>query len=328
VSQASSPSAGGVHTFARKRHHSIHESKTPDQFCLAFEAQTNCSVRQIADAFIMPNAEYETFLVGSLPLGLGTGLSDIDLIVLIDSREALLEQALRTKNSRSFVSFSNDANPLSAGHLIYLVNGIEIEMNFILRPNVLGILKRLRAQGPELTEDEVLILGRLRTGWLVTKSPKCPYDDDSLLSDRTFDVYCATRAYVFAEKFLEKARKCASEGDLLQSMHLARIAVEKSYDSFFASRGFPSLGVKWLQFLRQNSFMPSANSTGSLTVFKDNVWLLFPDSRMSGSALTGYLDAVHGFVARTRDVIEEDRLHKIAFSVCPQIHRRGEAGAT
>jgi len=204
-----------------------------------------------------------------------------------------------------------------ATHMICLLNGVEVEVTFVLAPSVLRVLKRLQAQGPELTEEEIALLGRIRTGWTVSER-RAEIDLQSILrADRALDVYCATRNYVFAQKYLEKARKSATDGDSLTSIYLARTAVEQSYRSYFASRGFASLGAKWVQFLQAFDFGSPANRS----LFRRCVALLFPVADMRGAGLDDYLAQVNDFLSSTRTAIEADPLHKIAFSACPQIYR-------
>lgn len=310
--------AGEVqYTFAQKASHDIHASRTVEQFCARFELETKCHPANLVDNILRPDRRRAIFVAGSMPMGLATSISDIDFIVVVDSQDAIIPGAASTRNSDSALAFSNDADPLSIGHFIHLINGIEVDINIVLMSRIEAIAHRLKLPGPELSDAEVLTLGRLKKAWLVSKSDGFMDDWDAFLSSYSFEVFCATRHFWLSLKMLEKARKAASMGDFPVALYLARLSTECGYLSYFASRGYCALGTKWLKFVAVFDFQGDG---GAKQLFNESIPLMFPRYHMDAAELERHLEDIGRFLRATREAIETDVRFKIAFAVCPQIY--------
>jgi len=143
-------------------------------FRTRFEVATECLVQHVADQVVATTSPRAIFLVGSLPLGMGTSGSDIDLLVLVDNRAALLSSEGAVTNNDQQLEFSSDQDPLLAGMFVTLRNGILVDLQVAIAPAIASVYSRLRRRGPELNENEIRTLagsipggccGRARLTW-------------------------------------------------------------------------------------------------------------------------------------------------------------------
>ncbi len=77
---------------------------------------------------IAPETPHALFLVGSHTQGMATTASDVDFILLVDSKNALLSHAAAAASTEQRLIFSNDSNALVAASFITLTEGIAVEV--------------------------------------------------------------------------------------------------------------------------------------------------------------------------------------------------------
>jgi Nucleotidyltransferase domain len=318
VSHAENASSG--YSVDERAPHSLHECRGAAEFRLHFEATTGCPVHTLADDVVSPSAPKALFLVGSLPLGMATSGSDIDLIVLIDDRKDLLRGDHSIANSEQQMVFSNDSDPLMAGMHLMLRAGILIDLQVAITPAIHEVQRRLRRRGPELSENEVRTLGRLGTGWLLWESEGYLERNAVLLDDAALRVYCCTRNFVSALIHRRKALKAVDLDDFVLATHLGRSSVELAYLAYFASEGLPYLGAKWPAQI--GHARGASKRLAEHPVLKEGIRLLFPACEPRRSVALGYLEAVAEFLTRIQALIERQVLFRIAFQACPQIESK------
>lgn len=297
--------------------HTLHECHTVEGFRARFESTTGCRVAQIADDLVARGAPRAIFSVGSIPLGMGTRGSDVDLIVLVDSKEALVSGTGRAINDSQRASFINENDPLLAGSFLQLHQGVLVEAQVAVTPAIHAVYSRLRRRNPELSETEVRILGRLKTGWLLWETEG--YLERGVLhrTDRTLEIYCCTRNLVTALTHQRKAAKALELHDVALSLHLGRASAEMAYLAYFASEGLVYLGVKWLA---QLGFARGAQERLLRhPLLQDNLHLLFPALASTEAEAARYLREVAEFLTSMRTVIEMQIPFRIAFKTCVQI---------
>lgn len=297
--------------------HTLHNCRSPEEFRPRFEAATQCPVQRVADHVVTATAPKAIFLVGSLPLGMGTSGSDIDLVVLIDDRTALLKGAASIANSDQQLEFSSDHDPLLAGMFVTLENGILVDLQVVITPMIGSVYGRLRRRGPELSEGEIRTLGRLSTGWLLWQSEGYLEQSGVVLKDPALEVYCCTKDFVAALINRRKAVKALDLGDIPLALQLARSSVEWAYLAYFASEGMAYLGSKWLAQIGHAH--GAADRVRQYPLLEQGVPLLFPPYEPSPARASGYLQLVSEFLASMRALIEQKVLFRIAFQACPQI---------
>lgn len=299
--------------------HSLHECTGSEEFCRRFETSTGQSIRQVTHQLVAPSAAKAVFLVGSVPLGMGTQGSDIDLIVLVDSKTALLEGSSRAdRNTDQRLSFANDCDSLRVGMSLMVINGVTVDVAVVIAASVKQVYVRLRAKGPELSEVEIMTLGRLATGWLLWQSDGYLERSALPLADPALAVHCSTKNFVSALQLRQKGLKALDLLDMPLALHLGRSSIEMAYLAYFASEGLSHLGAKWLA---QIGF--GRNATARLTrhpLLKEGIRLLFPVFASDPEYVRAYLRDVSAFLTSMRGLIEEQTRFRIAFKACPLIH--------
>ena len=297
--------------------HSLYECRTAEQFRSAFEVATGCSVEQVANHLIDPLAPKAVFLVGSLPLGMGTSGSDIDLIVLIDSRTALVSTDQHAANSNQHLEFSSDTNTLLPATSMSLKKGILVEVQAALTPTIHDVYCRLKHRGPELSEVEIRTLGRLSTGWLLWETEGYLSRSGIDLRDPSLAVYCSTRSFVSALLQRSKAGRALERQDIPLALHHGRLSVEDTYLAYFASEGLPHLGSKWLAQIGHAHEAAQRISRHPLLI--QGMHLLFPVLSTSVAETAQYLRHASDFVQAMQSLIEQRVRFRIAYAACPQI---------
>lgn len=297
--------------------HTLYECRNPEEFRARFEATTGLPVYQVTDNLIRSAAPKAIFSVGSIPLGMGTRGSDLDMIVLVDSKEAIVSSHQLVINDSQQGAFFNDTDALLAGSFMQLHAGVLVDIQVAITPAIHAVYARLRRRSPELSETEIRILGRLRTGWLLWETEGYLERNSIDSRDRTLSVYCCTRNFVTALTHQRKAAKALELHDVTLALQLGRASAEMAYLAYFASEGFVYLGVKWLA---QLGFARGAQERlGRHPLLQDNLHLLFPTFGSSEGEAKPYLRKVGEFLNSMRGLIEEQILFRIAFKTCAQI---------
>lgn len=297
--------------------HTFYECRSAEELRARFETMTGRSIQHVADGLIHNRVPKAIFSVGSIPLGMGTRGSDVDMIVLVDSKEALASGEARSANDSEQAAWFNESDALVAGTFIQLHEGVLVDVQVAVAPAIRAIHTRLRGRSPELSEMEIRILGRLRRGWLLWETEGYLARNAIDLNDRTLAVYCCTRNFVTALTHQRKAAKALELHDVPLALHLGHASAEMAYLAYFASEGFMYLGVKWLA---QLGFARGAQERlVRHPLLKQNLHLLFPVFGSSEGEAARYLQEVGEFSSSIRALIEEQILFRIAFKACVQI---------
>jgi len=203
------------------------------------------------------------------------------------------------------------------GTFLQLHAGILVDVQVALTPAIRDVYSRLRRRGPELSETEVRILGRLRAGWSLWESEGYLERSGVNLNDPTLPIYCSTRNFVTSLTHQRKAAKALERHDMPLTLHLGRSAVEMAYLAYFASEGLVFLGVKWLA---QLGFARGAEERlARHPLLRQGLPLLFPRFESTEAEAGRYLREVAELVTALRQLIEQQALFRIAFKVCAQI---------
>lgn len=297
--------------------HTLFECRTAGEFRSRFETTTGRPVQQVTDELIPGAVPKALFSVGSIPLGMGTRGSDVDMIVLVDSREALANVPGYVVNDSQQAAFANDSDALLVASFMHLHAGVLVDVQVAITPAIRAVYARLRRRSPELNETEVRILGRLRTGWLLWQSEGYLERNAIDFNDQSLPVYCCTRNFVTALTHQRKAAKALELHDLTLALQLGRASAEMAYLAYFASEGLVYLGVKWLA---QLGFARGARERlARHPVLQQNLHLLFPVFGTTEQDTARYLQEVADFLTAIRHLIEGRILFRIAFKTCVQI---------
>ena len=286
--------------------HSLHECLDAWTFCAQFESRTGCEATRVADDFIEAHAPRAVFLVGSLPIGMATSRSDIDFIVVIDSRAVLVQrESSPYTNSNISLAFSNENDYLVATTFVTLINGVAVEVQFVIAGAVRQLYGRLRNCEPTLNETEIKTLGRLSTGWLLSQSDGYLTRNGICFPDPLLNVHCSGMHLLAAQESWWRASQALEQSDLVLALHLGRHSVEMAYLAYFASEGYTYLGHKWLAQL--GHAIGAAARVRQHPLLKQSLHLLFPSRRSGSREVSDYLHAVCTFTRAVRYQMSDPR---------------------
>lgn len=305
------------YTTMNRGHHSLHECRTADEFRSRFEATIGHSLEQVVDKVVASSAPRAVFAAGSIVLGMGSSGSDVDLIVLVDDKSALVNDAGHSANNARALEFCSDSE-LIAGEFLTMYEGVLVDLNVAIAPAIHRLYARLRRRGPELSEAEVRVLGRLSSGWLLAQTAGYMDRHGAILKDPALAVYCATVHFVSSLHEVSKAARAVDSRDAALALYHARKSVEGAYLAYFATEGLLYLGSKWLAQL--GYARGAAERMERHPLLKQGIPLLFPQYTPDSREVAPYLKAAAEFVAAMRGLIEQKTLFRIAFNACPQMH--------
>jgi hypothetical protein len=266
----------------------------------------------------MPTAPMAVFVAGSLPLGMATSGSDVDLIALVDSKATLVKGEEHIANNARRLEFHNQNDSLLAGVFLSMHKGVLVDLQIALTPTIHAIHQRLRDRGPELGETEIRTLGRINTGWLLWETPGYLQRNSAILKDPALDIYCSTTHFVSALHEIAKAHRAVGCHDFTLALQLGRLAAEFAYLAYFASEGMVYLGSKWLAQI--GHARDAAQRVSKHPLLEEGIPLLFPPYTPDPRLVTDYLRHIAEFLTAMRNLIEQRTLFRIAYQTCPQIH--------
>jgi len=286
--------------YASKRPHGLHLCQNAEDFRAAFEAALGQSIGAFLSELTSGAKWRAVTLAGSIPEGIASEVSDIDLMVVLDTE---VPPSLAQSDT---VSAKATPGGVELGVIDGVFAGMEIDVAFISLSRLVALCAALARGGVTLREEDIRVLDRIKRGWVL--------DDDDCLdrlpavtASRNLEIYCTTNYYSIALKRLEDA-VAAEERDPILSRHLARLCVEQAFYAYLASRGHCYLSAKWPALIQHRM---GGSPVG------DGLDLLFPGA----TELRGYLRDVQRLARTIRDLIEQDTAFRIAFDFCPQIYQ-------
>ena len=266
---------------------------------------------ELVEPFVARECVDAVVLGGSIPLGIATDVSDIDLLVLVKS-EGVLTTPPQSNTSVFFAGTFGQSSELAAATAVVRVEGLEFDLQFIPTRRLIELLHAARASRVTFSLLQRQLISRLRTGWLL-EPDEWPVPSD-VLRDDSFDIHCALHSMITAYRSVVDAKVALQDHPLLALM-MGRHSVEKAFEAYFASQGFSALGLKWLRFLRRHVDTLPENQVGAmpaaLAARGEN--LLLPDRDFTLAA--GYVTAVEQFVGEVRAVLETRVKYRVAFQL-------------
>jgi hypothetical protein len=299
-----------------RRSHSLHRCTTPAEFVERFREETGQAPHEFVRS-VVENADIEAVIVGgSIPFGVATAISDVDLMVLLRSgqpRLAEVDAGHKLHNAR-YVGESR----LVSDEVVLLVGGIEVEVQLMRSDQVLALGEALRRGGAVFTPLELILLARVKRGWVIEEDEGFRARHSALMEGRFLDLYIALREYAGALKETEDAWAAAAELPVL-ALYLGRAAVDKVCCFILALCGYPSIRSKWIRLVESGRI--GAESPRAHALLGRGIRLLFPSAPSERASETArYLDEVVAFMGDAKAFAEEDRLFAIAFAQSRQIY--------
>ena len=302
-----------------KRPHALYRSTDAATFAAAFEAETGRRIEQVVAELCVDNDACGVVLGGSLPLGLGTPASDVDLLVLLDDAD---QEMLPKPNARDGIvfagRFADSGAQIARAEIVAVVAGIEVNCQLLSATAVERAGQQISRAQVSLTPYEIGLLSRLKTGWTLEHTTAFDRRCAPLVSRNALEIRSAVWYLVGAAQDLEDARSALADSPML-ALHLGRSCAERAILAFFAAQGFAYVGAKWMR-----AFEPAhapgrlGRIAGALPGGRAALRILFPDCADPAGAVA-YLEDVGSFMADIRREIESEAAFKIAIALCPQL---------
>ena len=288
--------------YASKRAHALHRCENAIAFRQAFEQQIGRSVEDLIDSVLPRETRRAILLTGSLAEGIGSAVSDIDLMVVI-GREDIAHIA----PSGPATVKSTATGGLELAIIDCVLEGLEVDIALVSGPRLGRICAALGRGGVALGEEDIRVLARLKRGWVLDDASGYLAAFPGLRDRLSLEIYCATTYYSLALKRLEDAFAAARKDPAL-SLHLGRLCVEQVIFAWLASKGTCYPGAKWIAHVRKHEGVDHG------------LTLLFPTLSDEAIEIGRYLIEVQRFADEIRSLIEQNRAFRIAFDFCPQIY--------
>lgn len=301
-----------------KRRHALNECRDADDFLANFHSRLGTDLANYLRRLVPGLGEFTAWLVGSIPAGVATPVSDIDILVSVPTQTPL---RLPSSRSSPAMLYSGDQHArldsLHLGDLVMLVDGIEVDFSFISADGLDDLCRQVE-RGGSLTSQQILVLSRAMRGWRLTGPTSSGASLSELRESRSLETHCTVRYLVGAFKHVEDAAAALPDEPLL-ACHLARLCVEKCFEAALASQGELAVGVKWLRRLARASKGTESEALMLRELRRVGETLLFPRDATDAPAAAEHVRSAHSFFQQTVAVIGHDVAIRIAIRSCPQL---------
>lgn len=296
-----------------KRANDLFKSISGDDFAERFRKRLGASPKEFAARWVDSDAIAAILAVGSIPANVATAVSDVDLIVLTATNEALPPNGAPEQE----VIYSGDVdlgNPqFVSRNIVGFFEGVEVDTVFVSLPTISQIMTGRADRRGAPTALERKMLGRLSKGWPLFLSPSGQEILSSLSDDITLPLSAAVSDFVTAQKYFEDAAAAHDDQDL--GLYLGRRSVEFAFRSMLAQEGHLDAGDKWLRLVRAVSITNS--HVQHLEEFGRRLLREEPNFRQ-------FLELTKEFLSGVKDQITSDFKYSLAFDVCGQIVKNGD----
>jgi hypothetical protein len=293
-----------------KKNHRLHESQSAEDFIARLELEAGSPSLWHPKRFVEAETLEGLVLGGSIPLGIGSSASDVDLIAVV-KEPTNLPAAFPTDEAIVYAARRD-----GGAHVILVSNHVEIDINFVAMSRILAIFDNAQGAGGLPPTSDMRLLARLRRGWVLSANDAFARFIEVLRNNQTINIRCCVATYIYALQSLDDARAALTD-NLPLALHLGRLCVEWAMQSYFASLGELYVGDKWLRLLRRGVERSQLISGQALSAQAER--LLFPALDLADDRVCEYLRDVGMFALTIKQHIERDPAFRIAFRLCPQI---------
>ncbi|SFG37462.1 hypothetical protein SAMN05518865_111132 [Duganella sp. CF458] len=288
----------------KKRAHTLYLAGNPAEFSAALR-EARIDLPALLDALLVPGAEYGLVLGGSIPERTGTSVSDVDLLVLINSSQALRDVA--SSLGAYPVKWLYQNRNFTSNWAVLYVEGIELNFEIKVNPDIRlagGAQVLLNKNSNEVSNenvDHLRFLSRLSGGWALQNVAlvdlwKRYYEIDRLRQKRMISEFS------LAAKELEDMQAAIGGAPGLSAM-LGIYVVTKLMKALLASHDYFSPGVKWLRKVEQLISSGPAQSASLLRQGRD---LLFPSPQADREAQLAYFQQVLAYSREVERQLAQD----------------------
>jgi hypothetical protein len=285
---------------SKKRPHTLHRCTTVEELIRALRKLDIDPVSLVSE-FVKPSFDIGILITGSIPWGVATGVSDLDILALLPSGDALKKKRREIPGGVVKYLPSFAANMLE---ISLFVSGIEIDVLCIVNPAVASEVEPERIRDAAWLHEHHPgedVLMRLATGWVVDGQRvvdrwKTHYQTDHLRSK-----WMAVE-FTTATKDLEDMQA----GIGLAAGHVAAIgayAVMHLLHALMAYQGAYCTSVKWM--LRIEQLIDTADPEMRQVLIRGRE-LAFPTLLQGVAEERAYVERVLDYCGVVRGILSRD----------------------
>lgn len=246
---------------SEKKRHSFHSCHDVFQF-KELLSEYEIPIVDLVSSYLQTQ-EFGLLIGGSIAEGTATAVSDLDFLVLLDSKSAIKLEHLTNKSD------SLKIKTIQPGHLfeiLHYINGVEINIQFMekyeLRPLIDSFISiapalydpRDLVSVPRLAKADLQFLHRLKTGWIIHGNDvvelwRCEFMLEVL------PMYIMVNNFFIGIKELEDA-EAAIGGAPGLAEYIARNCVEGGMTAVLAKHDYTSQGHRWIRYLSGDNIPP------------------------------------------------------------------------
>lgn len=291
-----------------KAPHDLHLSTSAEDLIEKLDRRLESREAWHPSSFI--DAPLEALVIGgSIPLGIGSPRSDVDVIALVQNERDLPNAAA----IRPDVIFRSSREGES--HIIVVSGPIEIDINVISMMRIESIFETARrGKGLPPTSD-MRLLARLKHGWVISQGASSRDLINKIQNDRTIEIRSALVAYILAYQSFEDA-VAAIDDDPILALHLGRMTVDWLMQAYFAALGHLYIGDKWLRLMHRRN---RATLNVDVDVAGEVEDVLFPTLSRSNEGAVAYLNKVASFAVGLRSRMAKDPALGLALRMSRQV---------
>ncbi|BCL73805.1 hypothetical protein TUMSATVNIG1_57920 (plasmid) [Vibrio nigripulchritudo] len=281
-------------------HNKLFHPKSAEEFLEAFEKETGKNINNYIYDVSKIKAE-NIFLVGSIPQGSATTVSDIDLIVtgVRDSGEIIANDVLYQENSGGGVMIAE---------FFSKVNGYEIDVILLNANSIERLIDGLSTGNAHMSDFEIKILSILKRGWQLEGKL-----DISKLETDDIELFSAMRHFTLAQQEFNDALNATNNAPFCVSM--LRSVVYRLASTFMAMNGMCFVGQKWV---KKAQFMLNKGelSLSAKKFLQRLIDMYTEDSCLSMNQLQTSISSVHCLINTFNKIVNDDYLsHSIAIQI-------------
>jgi hypothetical protein len=307
-------------TQSSKRRHGLAGCSTIDNFLNRFREETGWTMMEMVAAMLPESRAACVAIVGSIPWGIASDRSDIDVVVVIEgaSTPRLIAPAGATELFNGISTA--DSGGGAVREIVVVKEGIEIDVHAVCETWVTALDNQLARTGGQADPNSITLVTRLKRGWLVHQTVAVKESLAGIWQNAAVDIAAAVRHIIFALKNLQYARH-ATESNPVLALQLGRGTVEQAYAAYLAKVGFP-FGPKWLRLLTKEGglrWLAKDGDRAFSTLLDNGVELLFPTYVLEPVQTASYLGRVEAFLTAVRRELEREVGFAVAFRLARQV---------
>ncbi|WOE33295.1 MULTISPECIES: hypothetical protein [unclassified Acinetobacter] len=221
---------------------SLYQSKNIDEFDRIFTSLHHSSIKNLLYSYVHDESKALFLLVGSIPEGNASEVSDIDIICVTNYDNIIFDNKDNAVFN-GFYSFDND--PLAFFNKIIFYNDVEFDILFVSADKLMRILGRLDNSKCNFTVQELHVLSRIFNGWAF-----CETNINKILNiikeNGKLKLFCVLRNLIGALKHMEDAI-IHKDRNLKLSKYLTNYALVEFIQCIYSSFDIYDCGHKWLR---------------------------------------------------------------------------------